>query len=97
MLRILTETLGVYAGWTFLHWSLVNAYAYVCTPSGGWGFVRTLFASQTTFCSAIRSASHISGINMDQSLSVAVTWCLVRLGYGLNRVRTTAHSLYHHQ
>ncbi|RPF82627.1 MAG: hypothetical protein CBC65_000170 [Rhodothermaceae bacterium TMED105] len=87
MLRILREMAAVYVGWTFLHWTFVNTYAYICTPSGGWGLFRTLLTSQAAYCSAIRSATYISGASMDQSLSVAFTWCLMRLGCGLNRVR----------
>lgn len=85
MFRILRETVGVYLGWTVLHWSFVNMYAYVCAPSGGWGLVKTIIASQNTHCSMIRTATLISGANMDQSLSVALTWFLMRLGGMWNR------------
>ena len=81
MLRILKESLGVYAGWTILHWTFTNVYAHMCAPFGGWGLFQTFFLTQSTYCTAIRSASYISGATMDQSLSAALTWCLVRLSY----------------
>lgn len=77
--RTACESVGVYVGWTLLHWSLVHAYAYTCTPSGGWGILQAILVSQSTFCTTVRSASYLTGENMDHSCSAALAWGLLRL------------------
>lgn len=53
VINIVLRFLAVIAITVILHWSLVNAYVYFCTPPSFLGLIKTLFSLGSPVCHTV--------------------------------------------
>ena len=79
MVHSIKETFACYIFCTSAHWFLTNIYAYLCTPSNAYGFLKTFILVQAPYCQVLNSANNMAFITMQQTYAVTISWTLFRI------------------